>query len=152
MAIWTHAGDQVANDELANILAAVAELRRIASAVSDASGLVRPLAFGAGINTGYAAVGNMGSGAVADFTALGDTVNMAFRLEAASKDIGNDLVIGRGTLDYLIKPLSLSDRPQQHEVRLKGYSDLAAVYSIDFHDLVQLRHHVRRPADAEPAA
>lgn len=152
MAIWTHAGDQVANDELANILAAVAELRRIASAVSEASGLERPLAFGAGINTGYAAVGNMGSGTLADFTALGDTVNLAFRLEAASKIIGNDLVIGRGTLDYLINPLRVTDRPIQHEVALKGYSDLAAVYSMDFDELVRLRYHVRRPADAEPAA
>lgn len=39
---------------------------------------------GAGIATGEAFVGNVGEGAVADYTVLGDTVNVAARLQGAA--------------------------------------------------------------------
>lgn len=142
MAIWAHASDQVANAELANLLGAVDELRGIATAVSAEQGLPSPLRFGGGINTGYAAVGNMGSQMVADFTALGDTVNKAFRLETASKDLGRDLVIGRGTLDYLVHPLPAAERPDEATITLKGYTDQVPVFALDFDGLAQLRAEV----------
>jgi len=56
---------------------------------------------GAGLNTGTAAVGNPGSAQVMDFTALGDTVNAAFRLETASKELKTDVVLGQPTFDYI---------------------------------------------------
>ena len=43
-----------------------------------------PLAVGAGIATGEAFVGNVGEGAVTDYTVLGDTVNIAARLQGAA--------------------------------------------------------------------
>jgi len=45
------------------------------------------------LNTGAAAIGNAGSDHTADYTALGDTVNAAFRFESATREIRQDLAI-----------------------------------------------------------
>ena len=55
------------------------------------------IAVGIGINTGRAAVGNFGSDYRFDYTALGDSVNLASRLEALSKDYGCPAIIGENT-------------------------------------------------------
>src|SRR5258708_17610441 len=56
--------------------------------------LNEPVSIGGGINTGFATVGNLGSGSNADYTALGDSVNMAFRLESATRALACDLTYG----------------------------------------------------------
>jgi len=56
-----------------------------------------PLAIGIGINTGECVVGNMGSTSRFDYSALGDAVNLAARLEGASKDYGVSLLLGERT-------------------------------------------------------
>jgi adenylate cyclase len=55
------------------------------------------LAVGIGINTGECVVGNMGSDRRFDYSALGDAVNLASRLEGASKDLGVPLVLAAAT-------------------------------------------------------
>jgi adenylate cyclase len=51
-----------------------------------------------GLNTGPAVVGNMGSGRRFDYTAMGDTVNLAARLESAGKQYGVSLLAGEATV------------------------------------------------------
>ena len=53
---------------------------------------------GLGVNTGYAVVGNMGSDTRFDYSAIGDAVNLAARLESSTKDVGEDIVIGYDTI------------------------------------------------------
>ena len=58
------------------------------------------IAIGIGVNSGEAIIGNMGSENRFDYTAIGDAVNTAARLESATKDRGVDLLIGEKTEAY----------------------------------------------------
>jgi adenylate cyclase len=53
---------------------------------------------GIGVNTGDAVIGNMGSKTRFDYTAIGDAVNLAARLESSTKEVGEDIVIGYNTI------------------------------------------------------
>jgi adenylate cyclase len=53
---------------------------------------------GIGVNTGYAVIGNMGSNTRFDYSAIGDAVNTAARLESATKEAGVDILIGEATI------------------------------------------------------
>ena len=59
--------------------------------------LSEPVAIGIGVNTGEAIIGNMGSDTRFDYSAIGDAVNTAARLESATKEAGVDLLIGEST-------------------------------------------------------
>ena len=60
--------------------------------------LPEPIAIGIGVNSGEAVVGNMGSNTRFDYSAIGDAVNTAARLESATKEAGVDILIGEATI------------------------------------------------------
>ncbi|SOC36908.1 adenylate cyclase [Rhizobium subbaraonis] len=103
MAFWNaplddedHANHAVAAaiDMLARMESLNEELKREAT---ERGGVHHQLRIGIGINTGECVVGNMGSSQRFDYSVLGDAVNLASRLEGASKNYGVPLLIGEGT-------------------------------------------------------
>ena len=62
---------------------------------------VPPFGMGLGINTGTVVVGNMGSSQRFDYTCLGDSVNLASRLEGQSKPYGVKMVLGPETAEQV---------------------------------------------------
>jgi len=65
------------------------------------------LQFGIGINTGYAVVGNMGSDFRMDYTAIGDTVNTAARLEANAQK--GQIILSDATYQFVKNHVKVSD-------------------------------------------
>jgi len=72
------------------------ELKRQAEA---SGGVYMPLRIGIGLNSGPCVVGNMGSDFRFNYSVLGDTVNLASRLESRTKDYRLSLVIGSRTAE-----------------------------------------------------
>jgi adenylate cyclase len=56
-----------------------------------------PLNVGVGLNTGTCVVGNMGSDLRFDYSVLGDSVNLASRLEGQTKEYGFPIIVGSKT-------------------------------------------------------
>jgi len=83
------------------------------------------VAIGIGINTGKAVIGNMGSESRFDYTAIGDAVNTAARLESATKEVGVDLLIGKNTAQFTKFELNLIST-----INVKGKADALDVYTV----------------------
>ena len=85
-----------------------------------------PVQIGIGINSGEVLLGNCGSENRFDYTAIGDAVNVAARLESGTKDAGVDLLIGETTenaIEFDLIPLK--------PIKAKGKKEKLQVYTWD---------------------
>ena len=85
-----------------------------------------PIKIGIGINSGDAIIGNMGSEQRFDYTAIGDAVNIAARLESGTKAAGVDILIGESTARNACSALHLLP-----PIEAKGKSAKLQVYTIN---------------------
>ncbi|MGO7412876.1 adenylate/guanylate cyclase domain-containing protein [Rhizobium ruizarguesonis] len=83
--------EEACRQALAAAAAIVTEIEKLAAELADE--LALPLRIAIGIHTGPAVVGTMGYGRVRSMTAIGDTVNVASRLESAAKEFEAAIVI-----------------------------------------------------------
>jgi adenylate cyclase len=91
-----------------------------------ADGLME-LGVGIGINTGDAVVGNMGSNQRFDYTVLGDSVNLAARLEAQTKEYGVFFMFTEHTLKQITSPENLV---MLDKIAVKGQTAPVTIYTI----------------------
>ena len=60
------------------------------------------------INTGRVVAGSIGGAGRLNFSVIGDAVNVSARVEAATRETGDDLLLTAATRDALTRPLSLT--------------------------------------------
>lgn len=93
--------------------------------------LASKLKIGVGINTGTASVGGLGQ----DNTALGDAVNIAFRMESSSKVLNKDIVLSEFSFKYL--PEKLWKGKEKH-IKVKGKRDPVSILALDFSEVKKI--------------
>lgn len=127
MAVWVHENKAQMAGELMRALRAVCEIDQVTAEISQSLPLPGLLRIGAGVNSGPAILGGT------YYTALGDTVNVAMRLEAATKTLGLGVVLGESTYRGLIAPSALPF--SRVDVKVKGHDQPIAAWASSFEDL-----------------
>ena len=93
------------------------------------------LGIGIGVNTGPCVIGNMGGEKRFDYSAIGDAVNVAARLESSTRKYTQDVLIGETTAKavdpYLVQPLD--------SIEVKGKSESLNVYTLSA-DAIRAAH------------
>src|SRR5262249_37928678 len=97
------------------------------SAGLEAQGLP-PIAVGIGINSGVAIVGNIGASSRMEYTAIGDTVNLASRLESATRDLNIDILISEYTFTALRGFYKMT---KVGPISVKGREEPVVTYTVD---------------------
>jgi adenylate cyclase len=128
MAFWGAPFEQ-ANQADNAAYAALEMMARLASLRSEWTQRGQPLIdIGIGINTGVASVGNMGSELRYGYTALGDSVNLASRLEGLNKEYSTHIILSETTyvalrdIGFLVRELDL--------IRVKGKLLPVTIYEL----------------------
>ncbi|OCP36313.1 CHASE2 domain-containing protein [Ensifer sp. LC163] len=103
MAFWNAPVD-VANHPRKALRAALGMRETLARLNADDAfgfGAAQDIGIGIGIHTGIACVGNMGAETRFNYSAVGDTVNIAARIEAACKEVSFDVLVSEATAQAL---------------------------------------------------
>lgn len=107
---------------------ALADLNRTLEEENHQKGRTHhPLRMGIGINTGDCVVGNMGSTRRFDYSCLGDSVNLASRLEGASKGYGVALLLGEATAAAVARRFTTIELDR---ITVKGRTEPSPVFTV----------------------
>ena len=127
MAFWG-APIESANDEINACLAAIGSFKSLDELNSEFQKNGLPvISLRVGINSGDAIVGNMGSDRVFDYTVVGDSVNLASRIESLNKHFNTKILISENTLSktndiFAVRSIGL--------IEVKGKSIHTQIYEV----------------------
>jgi adenylate cyclase len=86
------------------------------------------IACGIGLNTAHVIAGNIGTAARLNYTVIGDGVNLAKRIESATRDLGADLLVSESTLRAAHDHYATRDLG---EITVKGRAAPVRVFALD---------------------
>ena len=87
---------------------------------------------GVGVNTGRVVAGSIGGAGRLNFSVIGDPVNVASRVESATRRTGDDVLITAATAERLRQPIALSERSG---ITLKGFDEPVTLYAPEVPDV-----------------
>lgn len=127
MAYWNAPSD-VKDHHDAGVSASLDQLKALVDLNKRLSAEGKPtIDIGIGLNTGLATVGEMGSEGRADYTVIGDPVNLASRVESLNKAYASRLLITEYTKNGLKKPYVIRE---VDIVRVKGKEEPVAIFEV----------------------
>jgi adenylate cyclase len=100
-----------------------------------------PLKVGIGLNTGLGVVGNMGSDLKKNYSVLGDSVNLASRLEGQSKEYGFPIIVGSRTALAAREKFAILELDF---IKVKGKTEPEVIYAIAGREDVALSERFQR--------
>lgn len=132
MAFWNaplenpnHAKDAV--DAALTMVEELKEVNQTVGAKAKTEGLSLPtLRIGIGLNTGTCIVGNLGSQQRFDYSVLGDSVNLASRLEGLNKTYGLSIIVGEDTVSAVDGYAFL----ELDKIAVKGRTAATQIYAV----------------------
>ena len=112
-------------DAINTVQAMRAELNRFNEYLEKMYG--RSFGLRAGINYGAAIIGHFSTGPMSKVAAIGDSVNLASRIEQANKQFGSQLLISESAYKHASEHVKISGR---HETALKGKAGIYSLYEV----------------------
>lgn len=127
---------------------AALEMRRALHRLNEARSRrgLPPIETGIGITLGEAVSGNIGGEQRMDYTVIGDTVNLASRLEGLTKEFDTKIIINEDVYREIQGSIVAVDLGT---VQVKGKEDAVRIYGVP--DLAEQRRHARREMTFEVA-
>ncbi|MFA6317281.1 MAG: adenylate/guanylate cyclase domain-containing protein [Elusimicrobiota bacterium] len=117
-------------DHVADALRSAQGMREALTAFNASGKYPGETRFGIGIQTGALVAGNVGTLARLEYTVIGDTVNVASRLESATKEVGVDILVGEDVYRRAKEAFGEAAFRGVGEVSIKGKSAPLRLYAV----------------------
>jgi adenylate cyclase len=125
-----------------DMLARIDELNEIREReAQDGGHTFIPINVGVGLNTGMCTVGNMGSDIKFNYSVLGDSVNLASRLEGQTKEYGFPIIVGSTTALAVKEKFAILELDF---IMVKGKKEPEVIYAIAGREDVAQSGHFQR--------